>query len=443
MSLAAELKSRTWLIDDMVAGRWFNPETGEPGRVAYDSVVIADTLDGAEGDLVAGIGLRGRLAVVCDQNTHEILGKRVASGLRRLGTIETIVLDHPHADEAEVARLQEKSRHADALIAVGSGTVNDLCKYVTAQDGRHCCVFATAPSMNGYTSTTASITLANGLKVSKPAQGPKGVFIDLAINAAAPRHMIAAGFGDCIVRSVAQIDWWLSKRLLDTFYTDLPFQIQAADEAELMARAPKLAKGDIDAVAYLHRVLTLCGFGTSFTGMTNHGSMGEHQISHYIDCFAGTKHPGTLHGQQVGVATLTMARLQTQLLNRDTPPTLKPTVVDKVGMRNRYPGDVADVCVAELSVKALDARGADAMNEKLATLWPELRQELKAFQVPVQTLHDALASSGGPTNAAELGLDVPFYREAVLNAREIRRRYSVLDLMADAGLLVDFVGRET
>ena len=426
----------------MVEGRWTNPETGKPGKVAYDSVIIADTLDGAEADLVAGIKLRGRLAVVCDQNTVEILGRRIASALRRLGSIETIVLDHPHADEGEVARLTERVRHADALVAVGSGTINDLCKYVTAQDGRPCCVFATAPSMNGYTSTTASITLANGLKVSKPAQGPKGVFIDLAINAAAPQRMIAAGFGDCIVRSVAQIDWWLSKRLLDTYYTDLPFQIQAADEAELMQRAPDLAKGDVDAVAYLHRVLTLCGFGTSFTGMTNHGSMGEHQISHYIDCFAGAKHPGTLHGQQVGVATLTMARLQSQLLQRDAPPVLKPTVVDEPSMRKRYPGDIADMCLAELRLKALDARGADAMNEKLAALWPELRKELQAFQVPAETLKTALVASGGAATAAEMGLDVGFYRQAVLNAREIRRRFSVLDVMADAGLLADFAGRE-
>ncbi len=442
MASPTETGSRAGQIEEMVAGRWINPETGEIGRVPYKSVVIAESLDGREADLVGEIGLRGRLAVVCDQNTHDVLGRRVAKALRSLGSVETVVLDHPHADEGEVARLQEKVRHFDALVAVGSGTVNDLCKYVTAQDGRACCVFATAPSMNGYTSTTASITLANGLKVSKPAQAPAGVFVDLAINAAAPVHLIAAGFGDCIVRSVAQIDWWLSKRLLDTYYTELPFLIQAADETELMARAPDLAKGDVEAVRYLHNVLTLCGFGTSFTGMTNHGSMGEHQISHYIDCFAGEKHPGTLHGQQVGVATLTMARLQTQILASEKPPVLSATLIDTPAMRKRYPGEIADICLAELKMKALDARGADAMNEKLGALWPELRQELLAFQVPAATLHTALRASGGPTTAGELGLDVEVYRDAVLHAREIRRRFSVLDLAEDAGLLADFVAGE-
>ena len=33
----------------------------------------------------------------------------------------------------------------DALIAIGSGTINDLCKYASAQDGKPYAVFATAP----------------------------------------------------------------------------------------------------------------------------------------------------------------------------------------------------------------------------------------------------------------------------------------------------------
>jgi glycerol-1-phosphate dehydrogenase [NAD(P)+] len=53
-----------------------------------------------------------------------------------------------------------------------------------------------------------------------------------------------------------------------------------------------------------------------------------------------------------------------------------------------------------------------------------------------------LTASGGPTTAAQLGLDVDFYREAVCHAREIRKRYSALDLAADAGLLEVFAAGE-
>jgi glycerol-1-phosphate dehydrogenase [NAD(P)+] len=432
----------TSLIDDMVEGRWTNPETGKTGTVPYKMVVIEERLDGAEADLVAKLGFRGRLAVVSDENTHGVMGARVEAALKKIAAVDSIVLDHPHADEETVAQLKDRVRHADAVVAVGSGTINDLCKYVTSMDGRPYCVFGTAPSMNGYTSTTASITQPSGLKVSKPAHAPKGVFIDLAVNAAAPTYLIASGFGDCLVRSVAQVDCWLSKTVMGTPYSEVAFQIELADEAELMKRAAGLAKGDIEAVGYLHRVLTLCGFGVSFTGTTNHGSMGEHQISHYIDCFAGDRHPGTIHGQQVGVASLTMARLQARLLASDTPPVVSPTRIDDADMRRRFGDTAAKICRAEMEQKALDAAGADKLNAKLEAIWPELRAELTEFTVPVAVMRDALAASGGPTMAAQLGLDVDFYREAVCHAREIRKRYSALDLAADAGLLEAFAAGE-
>ena len=260
--MGRKMKRWTALIDDMVAGHWINPETGKPGRVPYKSVVIAETLDGREAELVTSVGIKGRVGVVCDQRTREVMGSRVAKALLAahnsgISGVETIVLDDPHADEAHVDALRERTAHVDALVAVGSGTINDLCKYVTATDGRDYCVFGTAPSMNGYTSTTASITLTNGLKVSKPAHAPLGVFIDLSVNAAVPTYLVASGFGDCLARSVAQFDWWLSHRMLDTLYTELPFRLEREDEQELMARAPDLAKGGIEAIGLEHHRLDL------------------------------------------------------------------------------------------------------------------------------------------------------------------------------------------
>ena len=71
-----------------------------------------------------------------------------------------------------VERLRRACAHADALVAVGSGTINDLCKYAAAKDGKPYAVFATAPSMNGYTSKNAAITV-DGHKKSLPAGAPR------------------------------------------------------------------------------------------------------------------------------------------------------------------------------------------------------------------------------------------------------------------------------
>jgi glycerol-1-phosphate dehydrogenase [NAD(P)+] len=433
----------TELIDEIVAGRWVNPETGQRMSVPYDTIVMDETLDGREADLVASLKLGERYTVVADPSTWDALGSRVASALRKLGPVETVVLDHPHADMATIADLTERLSGAEAVVAVGSGTLNDICKYVTGLDGRRYCVFATAASMNGYTSTTASITLESGLKVSIPSHAPAGFFVDLGVAAAAPTHLSAAGFADCLVRSVAQVDWWLSHRLLGSLYTAAPFIIQEQDERELNARAGLLPKRDIGANGYLYRVLTLCGLGVSFTRMSNHGSMGEHQISHYIDCFAGDRHPGTLHGQQVGVGVMTMGRLQQQMLASDTPPVVRPSRVDPDGMARRMGAEVAAQCYAEIQPKLLDQAGADAMNEKLQALWPELRRELQGFLIPVPEMDRLLSAAEGPRTATELGVPVDFYREAVIHCREMRNRYSFLDLAADAGLLEDFAAGES
>ena len=310
----------TSLIDDIVAGTWLNPESGELASVTYESIVFKESLEGHEANLVASLNLGSNFAVVADEATFEALGRRVAKALETFGPVKTIVLDHPHADIATAESLKEQLKGSEVVVAVGSGTINDLCKYATFLDGRSYCVFGTAASMNGYTSSTASMTLPSGLKVSIPAQAPKGFFVDLTVSANAPSYLTASGFADCMARSVAQVDWWMSHRLLGTDYWTSPYLIQDEDEVELNKKAGLLPKGDIAAIASLYRVLTLCGLGIEFTGVSHHGSMGEHQISHYIDCFAGDKHPGTLHGQQVGVASLTMARLQQQILSGDKPP---------------------------------------------------------------------------------------------------------------------------
>lgn len=432
----------TALIDDILAGRWTNPETGLAVQVPYEKIVISETLAGQEAGLVRDLKLGHRLAVVADHATFAAMGARIVSALETLGPVEQVILDHPHADMASVRALAERLRTVDGVVAVGSGTVNDLCKYVTGLDGRRYCVFGTAASMNGYTSTTASITLDSGLKVSLPSHAPAGFFVDLSVSAAAPAYLAAAGFADCLVRSVAQVDWWMSHRLLGTSYFETPYIIQQADEIELNRRAGDLPRGDIAAHGYLYRVLTLCGLGISFTGVSNHGSMGEHQISHYIDCFAGERHPGTLHGQQVGVACLTMARLQQGMLADPRPPVIRPTRIDADDMARRMGPDVAAQCLAEFRRKAFDETGAARFNARLAELWPALREELARFIMPVDEMTRLLAAAGGPMTAADLGLDAPFYREAVVHCREMRNRFSFLDIAADAGTLAAFAAGE-
>lgn len=431
------------LIEDVVAGRWRDPETGRTASLPFAAIELAETTEGREADLVAPLGLGKRIAVVSDVNTIEVMGRRVAKALRKLGTVEEIVLpDGLECDEATIAMVGERTRHAEGVVAVGSGVLNDSCKHATFQDGRPYLVFGTAASMNGYGASTASVTLKSGLKTSLPSHAPRGIFLDLGVSAAAPSWLSAAGLGDSLCRSTAQIDWWSSHRLFGTFYSTTPYALQAEDEAPMIEHAAGLDRHDLNAAGYLQRVLTLCSIGVCFTNVSHHGSMGEHQISHWVDMFAGEHHPQTTHGQQVGVASLVMARLQARILSLETAPVVHPTVVDEAAMMRRYGGELGPLCIAEMRKTALDGPATDAFNHKLAELWPTLRPQLQSMAMPVARMQAALKAAGGPVTAAELGLPRSLWHDAIRYSREIRGRWSFVNLAADAGLLEDFLEGE-
>ncbi len=431
------------LIREVLAGEWRDPDTGQTAKVPFETIRIDNSLDGAAPDLVAPLKIGRRIAVVSDINTRDAMGKRVAQELKALGAVDEVVLPgDTHCDEPTIARVQELTRHADGVVVVGSGSLSDACKFATFKDGRKYACFATASSMNGYAASTASVTLNSGYKTSLPSHAPRGIFIDLQVCADAPIRLSAAGLGDSLCRPTAQIDWWASHRLFDTFYSATPYKLVADDEPKMIAAAADLAKHGVAANGHLQRVLTLCGFGVCFTGVSHHGSMGEHQVSHWIDMFAGKNHPGTTHGQQVGVASLAMARLHRELLSLDRPPKICATRIVEAEFVSRYGEDIGRMCYAEARKKAFDAEGAAAFNGKLEHLWPELRHELEAFLMDPADMKAALGAAGGPVTATELGLSVELWRQSMKYARDVRNRWSFLDLADDAGLLDDFLARD-
>lgn len=439
IDVAVQAPPRNWtaLIDDVTAGRWVDPDTGRAADVPFKTIVIRDRLVQDAADLLARTMPAASYGVVCDENTADVMGSAIAAQIGAKARL--IVLNHPHADAGQVRQLQAETKGLEALVAVGSGTINDLCKFATFGDGRAYSVFGTAPSMNGYTSSTASITLDSGLKTTQGAHAAKGVFLDIAETALAPQYLIAAGFGDSLCRPTAQVDWFFSHRMLGSYYATSPYVLQDADEAEMLARSAGLGRHDHEAVGYLHRILTLGGLGIAATRMSHPGSMGEHQISHWIDSFAGDRHPGTVHGTQVGVTSITMARLQEQILAMEEAPRIKPTVYDEAAIRARYPAAAVEACIKASRAKVMDQAAADRFNAQLAAEWPTLRETLRAMMIPSATLAAHLRAAGGGATPEEIGCDRALYADAVRHALEMRDRYSFLDLAADMGILNDFI----
>jgi glycerol-1-phosphate dehydrogenase [NAD(P)+] len=423
------------ILDKLLAGDFRDPDTGERLHVPVKSLVIQPSLAGSEAELVKALDLPKPYAVLSDDNTHLALGRRIETALASLGKIIPIRLGkRPHPDDKTAQHVMQMGEGAGSYIAVGSGTICDLAKYAAARQGKRCAVFATAPSMNGYSSVNAAITV-NGHKKSLAAISPDGVYVDLEVLAKAPKRLIQAGFGDAICRSTAQADWLLAGRLLGQPYRSAPFAFIADLENELVADPAALLKGDRAALGTLIRILLLSGFGMTICGGSYPASQGEHLISHHIEMMPPPGWDPALHGEQIAVTTLVMAKLQDQILARDSAPLLSASKVSVGSLRSHFGEDVGLACWKDIQPKLTDSERALRLNERLQAIWPRLKSEIAAQRRSAGEIDAALAKVEAPRRFSAIGLPRSSFKDAILHAREIRNRYTFLDLAADSGLL--------
>ncbi|WCR58445.1 iron-containing alcohol dehydrogenase [Wolbachia endosymbiont of Ctenocephalides felis wCfeJ] len=216
--------------------------------------------------------------------------------------------------------VRNKAKDNDLIVAFGSGTVNDICKYASYLEKKDYISFPTAASMNGYTSANASV-LVDGHKKSFAAHLPKAVYIDINIIANAPLCLTLSGFADFICRSTVEADWLLSHLLLGTEYNALPFALVRDLEKILLREHLALAKRSKKVVLLLMEALLISGLGMAISKGSHSASQGEHMIAHAMEMV--TKDYSSLHGEKIAVTTLTMANLQEKILSIQNP-TMKP-----------------------------------------------------------------------------------------------------------------------
>ena len=71
--------------------------------------------------------------------------------------------------------------------------------------------------------------------------------------------------------------------------------------------------------------------------------------------------------------------------------------------------------------------------------WPALREQLKAQLVTAGQVQRMLQAAGCPGDPADIGLTRGRVKASYSVARQIRRRYTVLDLAVEAGCLAECV----
>ena len=394
------------------------------------------------------IGSRPAL-IIADANTMQIAGEAAAHSLDLAG-IESrfCVLDSPHPDRALADRIADDVSGGECILAVGSGVITDLAKYVSSStDGPHVCI-ATAASMDGYASFGAPLS-DRGFKKTIGCTPPSAVIGDLDIIAAAPGHLTSGGFADLAGKVPAGADWIVADQLGIEPIDDPSFSMVQDYLAPALSEHSAVGAGEPRAVQNLFRMLLLVGFAMEMHSSSRPASGADHQIAHVWE-MEDLTHRGSRvsHGFCVAIGCLATLQLYEWLLERDLSRIDADAVVSAAesmdGKLRRIQtifdsSEVSDRSIAETRAKHLTESGHRDRLDRIAASWPELKDRLTSQLIPFEQMREMLASAGAPTSPAEIGVSVEHMRSTVWTALFIRSRYTVLDLLYETGLLEDAV----
>jgi glycerol-1-phosphate dehydrogenase [NAD(P)+] len=377
--------------------------------------------------------------LVADQNTYPVLGQAVESAVKNRGwDIKSVVFDSPEVvpDDAFIVQvLKEADQVERTYLAVGSGTITDITRFVSHRTRRPFISLPTAPSVDGFTSPSASLVLGR-IKQTVMAQPPLGVFADLATLAAAPQKMIAAGFGDILGKAIALADWQVSNLMWDGMYS-----------VEIAARVRKTLNACVEAVDEIGRASTegvrklMFGLIDSGMCMLDYGNSrpaagAEHYMSHFLEMkLIREGRPAVLHGAKVGLCSLYAAELYARLraLDRDTAAkrlhdTRQPDRLADIQRIHAVYGPIADkVVIEQASYLNMSADAYAELQQRILDHWHDLQSAAAEVPSP-QELSHLLRQAGGAATPAELGLSDEEVEQAVLNAHLFRNRFTICKL---------------
>ena len=290
-----------------------------------------------------------KILVVADDNTYGAAGKQTENALAGK-EITRVIFDGATVlipDEQAISQVEKQIQGQELIVGIGSGVIQDLCKYVSFINKIPYMVVATAPSMDGYASSGAAMIL-KGMKETVPAGLPKAIVADTEVLRNAPMEMIKAGFGDIIGKYSALNDWELAREVNGEYFCRYIYDTTY----EMIDKTLKTAKGllerDEESVRAVTEALMVVGIMMSFATNSRPASGSEHHLSHFFEITGIVKNePYFPHGIDVFYSTYVTAQIRETLCTLPYPITqFTPDAVEyKKDIEDAY-GSVAGGCIA-------------------------------------------------------------------------------------------------
>jgi len=386
-----------------------------------------------------------QLFLVADRNTYAVLGERVAAALRAQNfDLKEVVFTGAEvvADAHHILRvLVESDRAARTFIAVGSGTITDITRFVSHRSGRSFISLPTAPSVDGFASIGAPLII-DGVKTTVISQAPQAIFADINTLMAAPAAMIAAGFGDMLGKITSIADWRLGQLLWDEPYDETIAQRTLAAAQLCIDHAAAIGAHTPDGIRLLMEALIESGYCMLDFGSSRPASGTEHHYSHVWEMtLLRNGRPAILHGAKVGVATVLVATRYEQIGRLSRPEvadrlesaSLPDRTQESAQIRAAYEDLAEQIEREQAPFLNLDADRFDHLKRQILTHWPTI-QAIAAQVPPAQTFAALLQQVGGPVTVQGLGLAAADQTFVEQNAHYLRNRFTVRKLARVLGI---------
>lgn len=374
------------------------------------------------GEILKQNGFSKKLILVADKNTL-----KASEGI--VESLSDFDVEYKIYDSLRVSTMQhvnelEKliSDRDISVLSVGTGSVNDTCRLASARQNKKMCIFATAPSMDGFASYGAPI-VADGFKATYDAKSPEVIIGDTRILANAPKELKSAGFGDMIAKYVGLVDWQISHILTGEYYCERVAALTRDAVDELMSMADKVTVNDEYTAGKIFEALLKTGVGMSFTKNSRPASGAEHIVAHLIECIELRDNIiPNFHGDDVGVSTLETLKYYNKLAENKEIETQDENV-DWDDVLAFYGNMAEDVRKLNFPENVIDGVDKDDLKNK----WGEIVRIIHSIP-DYETCKNAMIKAGCKITVENIGKPQKLFDDCFKYSPYMRKRLTLLRL---------------